>query len=190
MTLDLAAIKHRSAGAQFGFGMAVLYLKRGHRVRRQGWHGKGMWIRQINLTHDAEFELREKDYAEGTMMPIVFIKTPENQLHAWNPSVADILAEDWEIAGPTYLFALYDGPGAHKTLPTFRVTLKAFWDHKKRLDDHWMRHPHGMLSPRFERTMDSTYVFDGPVEEAVSEMFALGWDSPEDFRTFVETRGR
>jgi hypothetical protein len=188
--IDYEAIKRRSAVAQFGFGMAIVYLKRGHRVRRSGWNGKGMWIRRIDFSQDAEFSYRENAYAEGTLMPFVVIKTPDNQLFPWNPSQQDMMADDWEIEGPLYLFALYDGPGSHKTLPTFRVTLKKFWDHKHCLDDRWVGHPHGMLSPRFERSMDATYVFDGQIDEAVEEMFGLSWDAPEDFRTFVEKQGR
>lgn len=188
--IDFEGIKRRSAGGQFSFGTALLYIQRGHRVRRAGWNGKGMWVRKIDFSTDAEFSYREMDYADGTLMPFMVIKNPSNQLFPWNPSQQDMMAEDWEIEGPVYLFALYDGPGSHKTLPTFRVTLKKVWDHKKCLDDRWVGHPHNMLSPRFSRMMDATYTFDGEISEAVAEMFALGWDSPEDFRTFVAERGR
>lgn len=185
MTLDLDALRERYSQAHMGFALALSYLKRGHRIAREGWNGKGMWVRQINFSQDTEFSYQEKDYAEGTLMPITVIKTPGNQLWAWNPSQQDVLADDWMVVGPVYVFALYQGPEAHPTLPTFRMTLKAFWEHKHLLDSKWERQPHQFLSPRFSRVQDSTYVFDGPVEAAMAEMFMLGWESPEDFRDFV-----
>lgn len=188
--IDFQKIKERVHGAQFTFGLALAYIRRGHRVRRAGWNGKNMWVRQLNFSHDAEFTYRELDYAEGTLMPFLVLKTPNNQLFPWNASQEDVMATDWEIEGPVYLFALLDEDKTdiETDKPVFNVTLKKVWDHRHLLDDVWLRHPHQMLSPRWSRVRDSTYMFDGMVVEALAELFALGWDTTEEFRAFCNGR--
>lgn len=66
------------------FGMAVEALKRGKRVARKGWNGKGMWI-----------ELQVPDAHSKMQMPYVYIKNAQDKKVPWVPCQADILGEDW-----------------------------------------------------------------------------------------------
>lgn len=77
------------------FGQAVEALKRGERVCREGWNGKGMWlvlIRAGNAMHTSaagSYDMQDcigMKTAAGTMQP------------GWNASTPDVLAEDWMIA--------------------------------------------------------------------------------------------
>lgn len=72
-------------------------LRLGHRVAREGWNGKNMWIRMIDLYNDAEFSIVEEPDADGTWVDFIVIKTPDNTLHPWNASQADMFANDWEV---------------------------------------------------------------------------------------------
>ena len=80
------------------FGEAIDRMKRGLKVSRAGWNGKGMWIRMIDLYSDREFSVQESADSVGTWMPFIVMKTPTNTLHPWNASQADALANDWAVA--------------------------------------------------------------------------------------------
>lgn len=73
--------------ATFNFGEAIKYLKRGLKVARKGWNGKGMYV-QLNKTRDFEF---------SELLPFLTIKNVKNSFNTWVPSISDLLAEDWEI---------------------------------------------------------------------------------------------
>lgn len=90
------------------FGHAVEALKRGCRVCRAGWNGKGMWLAlSCNGTHTVEaanfwsphnaaFAIEQGGAA--TVLPSITMKTATNEiLMGWLASQTDILAEDWVI---------------------------------------------------------------------------------------------
>jgi hypothetical protein len=51
----------------FDFGTAIAFMRRGIRVHRAGWNGKGMWLRYVDLYNDREFSLRENSSARGSV---------------------------------------------------------------------------------------------------------------------------
>lgn len=88
------------------FGMAVEVMKRGAKVARRGWNGKGMYIwvmpgstvsgcNQVTDPHLAEI-----DKAEGEIRFLGSIRmrtATGDVLTGWLASQTDMLAEDWEI---------------------------------------------------------------------------------------------
>ena len=77
------------------FGLALEELKKGNKVRRKGWNGKGIFI-----------ELQRPTETSKMTHPYVFIDTTGLQtnnkyaprdLVPWLASQTDMLAEDWEI---------------------------------------------------------------------------------------------
>lgn len=82
------------------FGMAVEALKTGHKVARQGWNGKGMFLfynddRANAIGHKA---LNEKIIDEILeVCPFIVMKTADNKLIPWLASQSDVLAEDYSI---------------------------------------------------------------------------------------------
>lgn len=78
----------------FDFGTAIALLKRGKKVRRQGWNGKGIFI-----------ELQRPDEYSKMTHPYIFIDTtglqtdndqaPKDRV-PWLASQTDMLADDWE----------------------------------------------------------------------------------------------
>lgn len=77
------------------FGEALEALKRGERMRRAGWNGKGIYI-----------ELQKPDEHSKMTLPYIYIVTTGLQsdnpnaprgVVPWLASQTDLLAEDWMI---------------------------------------------------------------------------------------------
>lgn len=85
---------HPSATAPMDFADALRALKRGERVAREGWNGKGMWIVIIH-PGNAMFT----KFGEGLpMQPCIGMRTAGGVMQpGWLASQADLLAEDWRI---------------------------------------------------------------------------------------------
>ena len=83
--------------AAFSFGEAIKYLKRGYRVARKGWNGKGIYL-----------EMQVPDKHSKMTLPYIYIVTsglvtdnpdaPKGVV-PWAPSQTDMLANDWIFAG-------------------------------------------------------------------------------------------
>lgn len=76
------------------FGQAIEALKRGERVARAGWNGKGMWLMLVpaNLADAVAFQ-----YAALDALPWIGMKTDDEKFVPWLASQAEMLAEDWFI---------------------------------------------------------------------------------------------
>ena len=71
----------------YTFSDALIFLKRGSRVYRQGWNGKGQWIKlETSNSMDSEMSL-----------PYLYIHTVQGDLVPWLASQTDLLANDWEV---------------------------------------------------------------------------------------------
>lgn len=94
------------------FGDAIRALKRGERVARAGWNGKGMWLSLSSSAaddgvrlvpaehfwsqHNAEYARQNGGAAE--VLPCITMKTATGEiLMGWLASQTDMLAEDWII---------------------------------------------------------------------------------------------
>ena len=91
------------------FGSALEALKRGEKVARAGWNGKGMWL---SLSCDgtraipaAAFWSRnnvayamQQPLGQATVLPCITMKTATGEiLMGWLASQTDMLSNDWEI---------------------------------------------------------------------------------------------
>ncbi len=66
------------------FGEALESLKAGHKVTRNGWNGRGMWL-----------ELQRPDAHSKMTLAYIFMSTANAHLVPWVASQTDLLAEDW-----------------------------------------------------------------------------------------------
>jgi hypothetical protein len=79
------------------FGRALDYVKNGDKIAREGWNGKGMWVRLFapgggghelcSLSQPflvIEYPQGHPAYPNGSCIP-------------WLASQSDILAEDWRL---------------------------------------------------------------------------------------------
>ena len=83
------------------FGAALQELKRGNKVERSGWNGKGMFL---FLVPGSTFEVNRHPllgiYPAGTVIdycPHIDMKTADNKVVPWLASQTDVMAEDWSI---------------------------------------------------------------------------------------------
>lgn len=88
----------------FNFGGALQLLKEGHKLARQGWNGRGMYIVLMDgyPSTVANAMTREKhNLPEGsivTVNPYIVMKTATGELQpGWLASQTDMLAEDWVV---------------------------------------------------------------------------------------------
>lgn len=83
------------------FSLALVELKRGCKVQRAGWNGKGMFI---FLVPGSTFQVSRPPllgiYPEGTTINYhahIDMKTADDKIVPWLCSQTDMLAEDWQI---------------------------------------------------------------------------------------------
>lgn len=83
------------------FGLAIELLKKGKKVARKGWNGKGMFV---FLVPGSVFKVNRPPllgiYSEGTEINYhahIDMKTADNNIVPWLASQTDMLSEDWEI---------------------------------------------------------------------------------------------
>ena len=91
--------------ATFSFGDAVEILKKGARVARAGWNGKGMFLSLVK-GRDTDYHVNSEVFGTGNdgnsqdQLPVldaIYMKTADNKLIPWLASQTDVLAEDWQI---------------------------------------------------------------------------------------------
>lgn len=82
--------------ATFSFSDAIRYLKRGLKVARKGWNGKGQYIELASHVsyQDPTGCMKNVDHKEMGNQAIAFVGTSGVQL-GWLASQADMLSEDW-----------------------------------------------------------------------------------------------
>jgi hypothetical protein len=88
------------------FGLAIEALKKGERVARAGWNGKGMWLVLVPGTKGATFAdgspYAKAGLANGEILPHIDMYTVNAEgrramLPGWVASQTDMLADDWAI---------------------------------------------------------------------------------------------
>lgn len=81
--------------ATFSFGEAIKYLKRGMKVTRKGWNGKGMYL----FLADGEDLTSCLSAGDFKCVSSVCMKTAQDTICVgWLASQTDMLAEDWMFA--------------------------------------------------------------------------------------------
>lgn len=90
------------------FGDAVEHLKQGHRIAREGWNGKGMFLFLLpagtvptKAIHDPALrEVIESEVGGDSFEALGSIRmftADKKILTGWLASQTDILAEDWAL---------------------------------------------------------------------------------------------
>lgn len=88
----------------FTFGEAISRMKRGQKVARKGWNGKGMFVVYqkgypngipCNKQTAEAWGLNEGDLF--ICNPYLQIKNVDGSHSMWTPSIGDILSKDWHV---------------------------------------------------------------------------------------------
>jgi len=84
------------------FSDALGMIKSGHRMFRTGWNGRSMFV---FLVPGSVFKVNREPLlsmlGEGTEVqyrPHIDLKAADGSIGVWQPSMSDVLAEDWERA--------------------------------------------------------------------------------------------
>lgn len=85
--------------ATFSFGEAIKYLKRGIKVKRQGWNGKNQYVELATCISykNAAGDLVNVNHCNIGNKALAFVGTSGVQM-GWLASQADMLADDWCFA--------------------------------------------------------------------------------------------
>lgn len=82
------------------FGQAIEAMKKGKKVARRGWNGKGMFLflgADIELHTEADLSC-VSDLEGDLTLPAIVMKTADDHFCVgWLASQTDMLADDWEI---------------------------------------------------------------------------------------------
>ena len=96
--------KPAKLNSNLSFGEALEHLKKGEKVARLGWNGKGMWLVLVHPDDDANVPPQPTygvagivDDATNGCLPWIGMKTADNKFVPWLASQTDVLAEDWQI---------------------------------------------------------------------------------------------
>lgn len=85
---------------KLSFSAALYLLKKGHRIARAGWNGRGQYIVRITgeqLARSAGYGFGEA-LGEFTFGDVFCLKNAQNIMQpGWVPSMGDMLANDWMI---------------------------------------------------------------------------------------------
>ena len=83
------------------FGLALEAMKRGERVARVGWNGKGLFVYHVPAnSYPVQTGAAKAHFGEGALVPYnayMAIKNVNDTVSTWVPSVNDCLATDWHI---------------------------------------------------------------------------------------------
>ena len=83
------------------FGDALIALKDGKRVSREGWNDKGMFVYHVPAaSYPAQTGAAKAFFGESAMVPYaayLAIKNVNGTVSTWVPSINDVLAEDWSV---------------------------------------------------------------------------------------------
>ena len=82
-------------------GLAVEALKKGAKVARAGWNGKGMFVYLVPAaSYPAQTGVAKAFFGEGALVPYsayMALKGIDGTVSTWAPSGSDTLADDWVI---------------------------------------------------------------------------------------------
>lgn len=178
----------------FDFSEALRHLKHGSAVKRRGWDG--MFLVQVpgsRITVAAGRPLAEHlpvgmqvDYQSH-----IDLVTTEGTMTPWTCSQTAMVAEDWDFLHvvPFHFSHWRDPEGQQHTQHggiAFRFTPVSYFTEHGCLADSWDLEAQRYLSHRWERIMDSTYIYHGGyIQLALQELDDLGWFPDAAFDRFV-----
>ena len=82
------------------FGLAIEAMKKGKKVARRGWNGKGMFLflgTDIELHTEADLSCVSNLECDLTLPSIVMKTADDHFCVGWLASQTDMLADDWEV---------------------------------------------------------------------------------------------
>lgn len=79
-------VKEEMVYTNQNFSFALEMLKKGAKISREGWNGRGMYL-----------ELQEPTNISKMTLPYIYMKTVQGNIVPWIASQTDLLSRDWEV---------------------------------------------------------------------------------------------
>ena len=83
------------------FGLALEAAKKGSKITRRGWNGKGMYVflaDSVEFHTDADLSEYWGNVDGVCVLPVLVLRTAKGDLQpGWLASQNDMLADDWEV---------------------------------------------------------------------------------------------
>lgn len=110
--MSAAELEAMGANGKLTFGQALVALKAGHRVRRAGWNGKGMWLALTTGSTIPTMQRDDTSHLRGAALAYYTAEMPDairigahidmraadgTLAIGWCASQTDMLSEDWEV---------------------------------------------------------------------------------------------
>lgn len=97
-TYDLVGCENMPV-INLSFGKALEAAKRGDKIAREGWNGKGMFVYYVPANeYKTTTEIAKKEFGETVKYnAYLAIKNVNGSVSTWVPSINDCLADDWMI---------------------------------------------------------------------------------------------
>ena len=84
----------------YTFGGALVHLKEGGLVARNGWNGKAMFLFLVSgraVTKAINDGYNHPDAEPKEVLDAIYMKTADGKLVPWLASQTDVLSEDWVL---------------------------------------------------------------------------------------------
>lgn len=91
------------------FGHAIEAARKGLKIARAGWNGKGMFLfiscpgsKEVaaeNIWSEHGRKFAEENGGTVTVLPYLLMKTADDCIVPWLASQTDMLADDWQVVG-------------------------------------------------------------------------------------------
>lgn len=98
------AFKETPVARSLNFGEALMMVKNGSHIARQGWNGKNMYVMYQKGYPDGipcnEQTAKATGMKVGDLFrcrPYLQMRCADGSFQMWTPSVSDILEEDWIV---------------------------------------------------------------------------------------------
>ena len=92
------------ATREYNFSYALAFLREGHKMQREGWNGKGMFIvfqpgypEGIPINENTAKAIGEPAGTIHKFLPYIMMRTAQGEFVPWLASQTDLLAGDWRI---------------------------------------------------------------------------------------------
>lgn len=100
-------VKNESGETKFtfdtSFSAALNALKKGEKIAREGWNGKGMFLYYVSEDKYPVKMAAVKDIADEngkvSYGAYIAMKTAQGNVVPWVASQTDLLSDDWKIVG-------------------------------------------------------------------------------------------
>ena len=81
------------------FGHAIVALKEGKKVARAGWNGVNQYVYYVPAnSYPAQTDAAKSEFGDSVPYRAYFaLRTAQNDVATWVPSISDALADDWQI---------------------------------------------------------------------------------------------